>query len=425
MWYNPDAGFARSPSNELACEAVLGVFWLFMRILLLEPYCGGSHRAWAEGYAAHSRHEVTMLALPARFWKWRMQGGAVTLAEQARALPFRPDVILASDMLNLPAFLALTRDLLSAVPVALYCHENQLTYPCPPGETRDLTYGMINWLSMLAADRVFFNSHYHLGDWFRELPRLLKHFPDCTHVHAIPEARAKAAVLPVGCDLARFDALPDLPVPGSNPAVGRPGGPPLIVWNQRWEYDKDPETFIRALVLLADEGLDFQVALAGTSYRQTAPEFEAARERLGARVIHFGHADEACYAELLRRAGVVISTAIHEFFGVSVVEAIYCECFPVLPRRLAYPELIPTAYHEACLYEDFDGLLARLRGALARPENACATAAEIRTAVARFDWAEMAPRYDEALALLLQAAPVNPSLEVRNLQEPANSDSGP
>ena len=38
-----------------------------MRILLIEPYCGGSHKAWAEGYVAHSRHDVALLALPARF----------------------------------------------------------------------------------------------------------------------------------------------------------------------------------------------------------------------------------------------------------------------------------------------------------------------------------------------------------------------
>ena len=57
-----------------------------MKILLLEPYCGGSHQAWAQGYAANSRHDVTLLGLPARFWKWRMQGGALTLAEQVQAL---------------------------------------------------------------------------------------------------------------------------------------------------------------------------------------------------------------------------------------------------------------------------------------------------------------------------------------------------
>jgi len=366
-----------------------------MKILLLEPYCGGSHRAWAEGYVAHSRHDVTLLALPARFWKWRMQGGAVTLAEQARALPLRPDLVLTSAMLNLPAFLALTRGFLSGVPAVLYCHENQLTYPCPPGEKRDLTYGMINWLSMLVAERVFFDSRYHLEEWFAELPRLLKHFPDYTHVHRIAEVQAKSAVVPVGCDLRRFDPAPTLR--RSEACQPSQGSPPLILWNQRWEYDKDPETFFRALSVLAGEGLDFRVALAGKSYRQAAPEFEVAREWLGERVVHFGHAGEGEYGSLLRQADVVVSTAIHEFFGVAIVEAIYCGCFPVLPRRLAYPELIPQQYHEACLYEDFEGLLARLRWSLAHPDQARGLAAELRPAVARFDWAQMAPRYDGEL----------------------------
>lgn len=255
-----------------------------MKILLLEPYCGGSHRAWAEGYVAHSQHDVKLLTLPARFWKWRMQGGAVTLAERARALDFRPDLLLASDMLNLPAFLALTRDFLADVPTALYCHENQLTYPFPPGEKRDLTYGMINWLSMLAADQVFFNSRYHLEDWFEALPRMLKHFPDYAHTDRIPEVRAKAGVLPIGCDLRRFDRTSTLPrlrvpsateretegrdIPGPNATVEpSPGLAPLILWNQRWEYDKDPETFFRALHALDEEGLDFRVAIAGKSRR--------------------------------------------------------------------------------------------------------------------------------------------------------------
>lgn len=375
-----------------------------MKVLLLEPYCGGSHRAWAEGYAAHSRHEVTLLQLPARFWKWRMQGGAVTLAEQTRALAFCPDLILATDMLNLPAFLGLTRDSLAGVPIALYCHENQLTYPLPPdsppmagteeGQKRDLTYGVINWLSMLAADQVFFNSHYHLEDWFEELPLLLRHFPDYTHDHRIEEVRARSEVLPVGSDLRRFDQA------SASSRFEEPS-PGLILWNQRWEYDKNPEIFFRALYTLADEGLDFRVALAGKSYRQSAAELEEARERLGTRVAHFGYADEARYATLLRQADVVVSTAIHEFFGIAIIEAIYCGCFPVLPKRLTYPELVPPSHHQACLYEDYEGLLARLRWALAHLDRARALANELRPAIARFDWAEMGPRYDEALSALL------------------------
>ena len=229
-----------------------------MHVLLIAPYFGGSHRAWAEGYARHSRHRVDWLTLPARFWKWRMQGGAATLAEQAQALTAQPDLLLVTDMLHVPAFLGLTRERFADIPVALYCHENQLTYPTPPGEKRDLTYGVINWLSMLAADRVFFNSAYHMADWFDELPRLLKHFPDYTHVHRIEAVRTKSQVLPVGCDLGRLDHVRE---------SAAKEDVPLILWNQRWEYDKDPETFFRALDVLAEEGVSFRVALAGANVR--------------------------------------------------------------------------------------------------------------------------------------------------------------
>ena len=361
-----------------------------MRILLIAPYFGGSHRAWAEGYARHSRHRIDLLTLPARFWKWRMQGGAVTLAERARQLETRPDLLLVTDMLNLPAFLGLTRDLYPHLPVALYCHENQLTYPLQPGEKRDLTYGTINWLSMLAADCVLFNSAYHLGDWFDELPRLLKHFPDHTHLHCVPKVRAKADVLPVGCDLARLAAE----------RTERNAGVPLILWNQRWEYDKDPQTFFRALDALAGEGIAFRVALAGANVRQMPEEFEAARERLGARVVHYGRADAQAYARLLWQADVVVSTALHEFFGIAIIEAIYCGSFPVLPRRLAYPEILPHEHHPDCLYDDFDGLLDRLRWALAHPAQRTHIAGALRAAVARYDWATMAPQYDAVMAKL-------------------------
>jgi hypothetical protein len=110
-----------------------------MKIWLVEPYLTGSHEAWAEGYQAHSRHQVRLLTLPGRFWKWRMQGGAITLARRAVSLDELPDLILASDMLNLPVFLALSGGRLAGIPVALYFHENQLTYPLPPGEKRDLS----------------------------------------------------------------------------------------------------------------------------------------------------------------------------------------------------------------------------------------------------------------------------------------------
>src|SRR3954470_11996001 len=113
-----------------------------MKILYLDPFHGGSHAAVAEGYARHSQHGITPLTLSiAGGWRWRMRGAAVTLArrlrEQMREQPIHFDLIVATDMLDLSVFLGLARDLTAGVPVAVYFHENQLTYPLPPGRARD------------------------------------------------------------------------------------------------------------------------------------------------------------------------------------------------------------------------------------------------------------------------------------------------
>ena len=151
---------------------------------------------------------------------------------------------------------------------------------------------------------------------------------------------------------------------------------------------------LAALYALADEGVPFRVALAGENFRVQPAEFTEARERLGARLVHFGFAEsEADYARLLWDADVVLSTAVHEFFGVSVVEAIYCGAAPVLPDRLSYPELIPPDFHARCLYDDFAGLLARLRAFLTNPEPLPG----LQRALARFDWSMMGPVYDDLL----------------------------
>ena len=352
-------------------------------ILVLEPYYGGSHARFVEGFRRHTRHTTTAYTLPARFWKWRMHGAAVTLARQVVDAGLRPDVVFASDMLDLTTFQALTRRRLADVPAVLYMHENQLTYPPPPGTKRDLHYGWINYASMLAADRVLFNSQFHLDEFFDELPRLLKHFPDFNNLATIREVRDNSQVLHLGIDLARHDAH----------RVEGDSGSPVILWNQRWEYDKAPATFFDALYQLADEGLDFRVILAGENFRNIPEEFEAARRRLGQRIIHYGWEDDpAAYSRLLWQADIVVSTAIHEFFGLATVEAIYCDCYPILPNRLAYPELLPPETHSRHLYDDLAGLLDHLRWAITHRDELGRHS--LRRHASRFDWSHMVGEYD-------------------------------
>ena len=120
-----------------------------MKILLVEPYFSGSHKSWAEGYQSFSNHNIRIISLPGKFWKWRMHGGAISLAKQFMEMDFSPDLILATDMLDLTTFLSLTKSRTAQIPNALYFHENQLSYPWPKSD-RDFQekqknhYGFIN-----------------------------------------------------------------------------------------------------------------------------------------------------------------------------------------------------------------------------------------------------------------------------------------
>lgn len=379
-----------------------------MRIWLVSPYHTGSHQAWAEGYAHHSRHDVVLLTMAGRFWKWRMQGGAIELAAQARRLladGSPPDVILATDMLNAPAWLGLLRDVLPArVALALYMHENQLTYPCRPGEGRDLTYAMINWLSQLAADRVIFNSRYHHDTWFDELPRLLKHYPDYNHLAHVAQVKARSCVIPVGIDAgtirnAAVDARANSSPPRSrSPSHPVTSSPPLILWNQRWEHDKRPDRFFDLLYRLRAEGVAFRLAVAGENFRNVPQEFDEARLRLADVIEHWGYADtRAGYLRLLAEADLVISTTEHEFFGISVLEAMAAGAFPLLPNRLSYPELIPASQHPWCLYNDDEDLFFKAKDRLQHHDPG-RTPSLLRESVGeRFDWTAVVRVYDEFL----------------------------
>ena len=366
-------------------------------IWLVSPYDSGSHRVWAQGYTAHSRHRITSLTMAGRFWKWRMQGGAVELAAQARhflAESGPPDIVLATDMLNLPAWLGLLRgDLPATTPVVLYMHENQITYPWRAGEKRDLTYGMINWLSQLTADRICFNSNFHLESWFDELPRLLKHYPDYNHLELVDSVRERSCVLPVGIDCAYFEPT------GASDGEDAPPAAPLILWNQRWEYDKRPDRFFALLDGCTKRGVPFRLAVAGQNFRNVPQEFEAARQRLRDRIVHWGYLpSRRAYADLLRRADLVISTADHEFFGISVLEAICAGAFPLLPNRLSYPELIPQPLHAACLYADEDDLY---RMAVQRLTEWRPAPASLRNHVNEtYAWPVVAQQYDGLLGNL-------------------------
>jgi glycosyltransferase involved in cell wall biosynthesis len=369
-----------------------------LKILLVEPYFTGSHKKWAEGYARHSKHEVQILNLEGRYWKWRMHGGAVTLALKFKRLPIRPDLILATDMLDLTTFLALTREGTAGIPAALYFHENQISYPWSPGDrdvrkARDFHYGFINFTSALAAQAVFFNSRYHRDSFLSELPGLLRHFPDHREMDSVALIENKSSILYVGLD---FEGLER-----NRPDHMLREDPPIILWNHRWEYDKNPGDFFRVLTTLAGRGLDFRVVILGESFYKKPGIFEKAASALGHRMLHFGFCREfADYARWLSAADILPVTSSQDFFGISILEAAYSGVLPLLPRRLTYPEIFPEDLFSDLFYTDLDDLTVRLEEMIGGKK--IPPRPDISQRAERFAWERLIPQYDEAVENLVK-----------------------
>jgi len=365
-----------------------------MKIVILEPFMVGSHAAWAREYQRHSRHDVQILGLDGKYWKWRMHGGAVSLARQFSDEGLRPDLLFATDMLDVTTFLALTRQQTADIPLALYFHENQLSYPWSPNDAdpalkRDAHYCFINYSSALAADAVLFNSDFHRYDFLNELPKFLSSFPDYNEKDNAQEIAGKCQTLHLGLDLKKFDQYRvDVPIDEVSP--------PLLLWNHRWEYDKNPDEFFRALFILQDHGIDFELVVLGESYQKRPAIFDEAYKKLASRIVHWGYADSFSeYAQWLCRADILPVTSIHDFFGISVVEAIYCGCFPLLPDRLAYPEHLPKGQSDRYLYSDFDSLVSQLKS-LCLGGKALLNE-QLSIPIGHYDWSVAAPGYDNLL----------------------------
>ena len=328
-----------------------------------------------------------------------MHGGAISLARQFLKLDKIPDVILATDMLNLPVFLSLTRQKLASTPIALYFHENQLTYPWSDHDRdidkgRDHHYTFINYTSALAADRIAFNSAYHQRAFLDELPGFLKAFPDRREMNLAKALPQKSRVLPIGLEFSRFDQF--------KRAASAKEGPPVLLWNHRWEYDKNPEAFLKALLHLTKKNLDFRLILLGERYEQYPPAFDEIQKRFADKLLQAGYAESfSAYAQWVCRADILPVTSKHDFFGISVVEAIYCNLFPILPNRLAYPEHIPPAMRGNHLYESQSDLNQQLEAAVININRIRQVRTELF--VKHYDWQSLAPEYDQWLTQLAES----------------------
>nr|CDS33682.1 glycosyltransferase domain containing protein [Hymenolepis microstoma] len=402
-------------------------------ILLIEAFNGGSHKQLItslERLLVETGKRVCVVTLPANKWHWRARTGSLQLAALIpRNITFGYRVLFTSSVFSLPELLALRSDLAAIPKKYIYFHENQLAYPLRGDKAADYQYAYSQVLSALAADVILFNSAYNMNSFYERLPPFLNSGLPTPPSPRIPNARRlveellkpKSRVLyfpveppPLGRILSE-GILQDPILLQAERIKVRGKGPLRILWNHRWDYDKNPTDFFRVIFNLAGISVDedffdlgkstvrpsvgitnsasaetepgplspketppnFQLIVIGGTTQDTPRIFHMAKPLLAAKglINTWGYLESRDdYWKALADSDVVVSTANHEFFGVSVVEAVSVGCVPLLPLRLAYPELVKEPN---CLYRTLPQMEKQLKRWTLAPDRLRADLANV------------------------------------------------
>jgi glycosyltransferase involved in cell wall biosynthesis len=366
-----------------------------MRILALDPYLGGSHTAFFDGWTARSRHEWDLPGLVPEKSNLRIRHATIGLAEEvSRRVRSGEtwDLIFCSDMLNLAEFRGLVSEQVRSLPAVAYFFENQLTCPVRHESERDQQFVLSNLTTAIAADHVWFNSEFHRKDFLDGLAGFLLDLPDQRLTDVAERIRTKSSVWYPGIE-------------AFAPRGPRPPGPMRILWVARWEHDKNPETFFQALQTLKWHGAEFRLSVIGQQFLEHPPAFDWARQYFYYHIDWWGYQPyRRDYEDALAEADVVVSTADYEFFGLSTVEAIAAGAYPVVPDRLAFSEILGVADSPESAPFYYRGgapeLAARL---IMLAERTCRNdmwqgdSDRARRMVAKFHWDGLVPSMDDEL----------------------------
>jgi len=356
-----------------------------VKILFLEPFFGGSHKGFALGFKQHSRHEVTLVTLPDRFWKWRMRGASLYFFNKVKDLSDY-DAIFTTDMLNLTDLQTLGGK--NTPPVLLYFHENQLSYPLRPGQKYDLNLSFINIISAATANKVLFNSKFHLKDFINAAIQVIKQVPDAKPEWMIEQIRQKTQIVYPGC---RFET-------GLIDFKQKSSPKPLIIWNHRWDYDKNFEFVFDVLARLKEKNISFSLALLGERFKKIPDVFRKAREKFQEEIVVFDYVESRDeYLAWLKKGSIVVSCAIQENFGIAVVEAVRYGCVPLLPDRLSYPELMPKEFHSEILYHTQNEMYEKLEDMVVNCQIYKPLQKRLSRHMEQFSWEIMVKQYDDSL----------------------------
>lgn len=356
-------------------------------VLALSAYHAPSHRRWLDGLVEQLSHQrFQLFTQPPRHFSWRSRGNSLSWAFDDDLRDATADRIVATSMVDLAGLRGMLPRLVR-IPTLVYFHENQFAYPTR-GDDVDAHLLLTNLYTALAADRVLFNSGHNRRTFAEGAQAFLDRMPDRVPDNVVDAVMHRSDVLPVPLEDSLFDAH----------ATPTEDGPLRIVWNHRWEHDKAPERFFRALFSLR-ERVDFRLVVMGQQFRTHPPIFEEARRLLDDHIDHWGWVERrAEYLDWLCRSDIVVSTSLHEFQGLAIQEAVALGCLPLLPDRLAYPDFFDGEFlypsHPDDANKEIATLTARLEALFGDP---VATRQRRRPDLSHLRWSRLRLRYDREL----------------------------
>jgi glycosyltransferase involved in cell wall biosynthesis len=266
--------------------------------------------------------------------------------------------------------------------ILTFFHENQFAYPQRNPKQNDFQFTAINFNTALASDKIGFNSNYNLFSFLAGCRKFLQSASDMKIEELVDDLEQKSTLLYPGIDFIKCDKIESV----------RNRETPVIVWNHRWEHDKNPDQFFETLLKLEAKGRDFHLILLGQSFQSCPKCFLTARQHFGRKILHYGFAESySQYISLLKQGDIVVSTALHEFYGIAIIEAVRSGCFPVLPEKLSYPELFDSQY----LYGE-NGLVKKL-DALLQKDDVRLSDEESRKLTDKFSWLSLCNQYHDWL----------------------------
>lgn len=309
-----------------------------MKGLLLSGYDAASHRRWRLGLERSlPDFQFTQVALPPRYFSWRIRGSSLSLAGLSREVLEQPyDFLIATSMVDLSSL----RGMLPAIarlPTLLYFHENQFAYPASGQQHHSLEPQIVTLYSAICADRLAFNSRYNRRTFLEGAEALLGKMPDLVPRGVVDALAVKSSVLPVPLEDELF-------LRKSAPKLR--ANRPTLIWNHRWEYDKNPRLLLEAMGRICEHyrgRFPFVAHIVGEQFRREPEAFAPLKQLLqqAGALGNWGYVvDAEQYRELLLRSHIALSTADHDFQGLAVLEAVASGCLPVVPKHQVYPEML-------------------------------------------------------------------------------------